>query len=71
KFLAPIVDWPTGFWRSFYNVRELNVTPRDSFRHRDFLLTTLSKTATQGYSPAHYVFNNLIKYYEKIRDEST
>jgi len=71
NFLAPIVDWPTGFWRSFYNIRELNVTPNENCRHREFLLTTLSKTATQGFSPAHYVFQNLIKYYEMIRDDLT
>ncbi|MFW9866657.1 MAG: hypothetical protein ACFFEN_11220 [Candidatus Thorarchaeota archaeon] len=71
RFLAPIVDWPTGFWRSFYNVRELNVTPRENVRYRDFLVTTLSKTAIQGYTPAHYVFKNLIKYYEMIKDETT
>ena len=70
NFLAPIVDWPTGFWRSFYNIRELNVTPKESCRQRDFLLETLSKTATQGYSPMHYVFHNLIRYYEKIKEET-
>ncbi|MFX0028567.1 MAG: hypothetical protein ACFE8B_05125 [Candidatus Hermodarchaeota archaeon] len=70
KNLAPIVDWPTGFWRSFYNIRELNVSPDESCKHRDFLIKVLVKTATQGYSPAHYVFKNLIKYYEKIREEA-
>ena len=39
-------------------------------RQRDFLLETLSKTATQGYSPMHYVFHNLIRYYEKIKEET-
>jgi hypothetical protein len=69
KLLAPIVDWPTGFWRSFYNIRELNVSLDENCKHRDFLMKVLSKTATQGYSPAHYVFKNLIKYYEKILEE--
>ena len=68
--LAPIVDWPTGFWRSFYNIRELNVTPDESCAHQDFLDKTLTKSATQGYSPAHYVFKNLVKYYEKIKEEA-
>jgi hypothetical protein len=67
--LAPIIDWPTGFWRSFYNIRELNVLPDESCPHRDFLLKVLVKSATQGYSPTHYVFKNLIKYYEKIKEE--
>ncbi|MFX1375631.1 MAG: hypothetical protein ACFFA0_07450 [Promethearchaeota archaeon] len=69
KCLAPIVDWPTGFWRSFYNIRELNVSLDESCKHRDFLMKVLVKTATQGYSPTHYVFKNLIKYYEKIQEE--
>lgn len=69
NLLAPIVNWPTGFWRSFYNIRELNVTPDESCKHQDFLNKTLAKSATQGFGPTHYVFNNLIKYYEKIKEE--
>ncbi len=68
--LAPLVDWPTGFWRSFYNIRELNVTPDKDFPYRDFLIKILSKSATQGYSPTNFVFKNLIKYYEKVKEES-
>ncbi|MFX1281308.1 MAG: hypothetical protein ACFFA3_18295 [Promethearchaeota archaeon] len=70
KFLAPIVDWPTGFWRSFYNIRELNVSLDEDCKHREFLMKVLAKTATQGYSPAHFVFKNLVKYYEKIQEEA-
>ncbi|MBY8990777.1 MAG: hypothetical protein KGD58_08495 [Candidatus Lokiarchaeota archaeon] len=68
NYLAPIVDWPTGFWRSFYNIRELNVSLNEECKHRDFLTKVLTKTATQGYSPAHYVIKNLIKYFEKIQE---
>ena len=68
NYLAPIVDWPTGFWRSFYNIRELNVSLDENCTHRDFLTKVLTKTATQGYSPAHYVIKNLIKYYKKIQE---
>jgi hypothetical protein len=70
KSLAPIVDWPTGFWRSFYNIRELNVEVNVDRQHRDSLQKVLSKTATQGYTPAHFVIKNLIKYYEKIQEET-
>ncbi|MHA2183850.1 MAG: hypothetical protein ACXAAI_02535 [Promethearchaeota archaeon] len=69
--LAPIVDWPTGFWRSFYNIRELNVTPNENCPHQELLLNILSKTATQGFSPAHYVFQGLIKYYNIIKEDSS
>ncbi len=68
--LAPLVDWPTLFWRSFYNIRELNVTPEETIPYYDFLIKILTKSATQGFSPTHYVFKNLVKYYEKIKEKS-
>ncbi|KKN16165.1 hypothetical protein LCGC14_0978580, partial [marine sediment metagenome] len=48
--LRPLIDFPTSFWRSFYNIRELNVTPDKNFKYRDFLLKVLIKSATQGYA---------------------
>ena len=68
--LETLTAWPTQFWRSMYNVRELNVTPDDNCKHKGFLQKVLSKSATQGFSPAYYVFQNLVKYYEKIKQES-
>ncbi len=68
QVLQPLVDYPTGFWRSFYNIRELNVTPDENCTHQDFLMKVLTKSATQGYAPMHYVFKNLVKYYEKIKE---
>jgi len=67
--LEALVSWPTQFWRSMYNIRELNVTVTGC-EHESFLQKVLSKSATQGFSPTHFVFKNLITYYEKIRDES-
>lgn len=67
--LQPIVDFPTLFFRSFFNIRELNVTLDESTKHYDFLQKVLLKTATQGFSPTNYVFKNLVKYYEKIQEE--
>ena len=67
--LEALVQWPTQFWRSMYNIRELNVTVSDS-KYSDFLHKVLSKSATQGFSPAYYVFQNLVKYYEKIKQNS-
>ncbi|MBN1803243.1 MAG: hypothetical protein JW891_17160, partial [Candidatus Lokiarchaeota archaeon] len=68
--LEHLVSWPTQFWRSMYNIRELNVTPDDSCTYRDYLQKVLSKSATQGFTPTHYVVKHLIKYYEKIKEES-
>ena len=69
KHLEALILWPTQFWRSMYNIRELNVTPDNECENRDFLQKVLSKSATQGFSPAYYVFQNLIKYYEKIKED--
>ena len=67
--LYPLIAWPTQFWRSYYNVRELNVTVNENVKYRDFLHKVLSKSATQGFGPANYIFKNLVKYYEKIKEE--
>ena len=64
-----LIIWPTNFWRSFYNIRELNITPGQDIEDRAFLQTVLSRSATQGFGPTDYVFKNLIKYYEKIKEE--
>jgi hypothetical protein len=69
--LYPLIAWPTQFWRSYYNVRELNVTIGENVKYRDFLHQVLSKSATQGFGPANFVFKNLVKYYEKIKEEGT
>ncbi|MFW9771675.1 MAG: hypothetical protein ACFFBY_02620 [Promethearchaeota archaeon] len=67
--IRPLVEWPTLFWRSFYNIREINVTVEGNPKHADFLNKVLEKAATQGYVASHYVVQNLIKYFEKIKDE--
>jgi len=66
--LRAIIQWPTQFWRSFYNLREINVTVDESVKHRDFLHQTLSKSAIQGFGPTNFVIKNLVKYYEKIKE---
>ncbi|UCD00511.1 MAG: hypothetical protein JSV23_06355 [Promethearchaeota archaeon] len=70
QVLQPLVDFPTLFFRSFFNIRELNVTLDQNVKYHDFLQKILLKTATQGFAPTNYVFKNLIKYYQKIQEES-
>ena len=65
--LRPLVEWPTLFWRSYYNIRELNVSVEGNIEYPEFLNKILEKAATQGYIASHYVFKNLVKYYEKIK----
>ncbi|TKJ22705.1 MAG: hypothetical protein CEE43_05610 [Promethearchaeota archaeon Loki_b32] len=69
QLLQSLVDWPTLFFRSFFNIRELNVTLDQNIKYHDFLQKILLKTATQGFSPTNFVFKNLVKYYEKIKEE--
>ena len=70
QVLQSLVDWPTLFFRSFFNIRELNVTLDQNIKYQDFLQKILLKSATQGFTPTNYVFKNLVKYYEKIKEES-
>ncbi len=67
KLLRPLIDWPTGMWRSFYNIRELNVNISNNGEENVKLNKILEKSATQGYAACHYVFDNLIKYYEQSK----
>ena len=66
--IRPLVDWPTLFYRSYYNVRELNVTVDGDVKYPDYLNEVLLKAATQGYVACHYIFNNLVRYYEKLKE---
>jgi hypothetical protein len=70
RALRPLVEWPTEFWRSFYNIRELNVTLEENTPQRELLENILERSALQGYTAADYVFKNLISYFEKIKGES-
>ncbi|MBD3212895.1 MAG: hypothetical protein GF311_09830 [Candidatus Lokiarchaeota archaeon] len=66
QYLSPLIVWPTNLWRSFYNIRELNITPGQDIKNREFLEKVLSRSATQGFSATNYVFQNLLKYYQNL-----
>ncbi len=66
--LRALVEFPTQFYRSFYNIRELNVTPSNEMKYKDFLMQVLSKAAIQGFPSTHYVIKHLIIYYEKLKE---
>jgi len=68
RTLRSLIEWPTLFWRSYYNIRELNVTVNQDSNDPEFLSKILSKAATQGYIASHYVFSSLIQYYEKFKE---
>lgn len=66
--LRPLIDWPTGIWRSLYNIRELNVTVNNKDGEKmESLNNILQTAATQGYVASHQVFDKLIKYYKEIK----
>ncbi|TFF86521.1 MAG: hypothetical protein EU517_00325 [Promethearchaeota archaeon] len=67
RLLRPLVDWPTLFWRSYYNIREINVSIKEGGKNPELLNKILSKAATQGYLACHYVLENLKKYYEATK----
>jgi hypothetical protein len=67
KTIRALVEWPTLFWRSYYNIRELNVTVNQDCKNPEFLNKILSKAATQGYIASHYVFKNLVQYYKEFK----
>jgi hypothetical protein len=69
RILRPLIDWPTGIWRSLYNIREMNITVDNAVKYHEYLNNVLEKAATQGYSAAHFVIKNLVSYYEKIKQE--
>ncbi|MBD3194183.1 MAG: hypothetical protein GF317_03955 [Candidatus Lokiarchaeota archaeon] len=66
QYLSPLIVWPTNLWRSFYNIRELNITPAQDIKNRETLEKILSRSATQGFSATNNVFQNLLKYYQNI-----
>ncbi|TFF95923.1 MAG: hypothetical protein EU547_06965 [Promethearchaeota archaeon] len=68
--LGSLITWPTQLWRSFYNIREMNITPSEDVRYHNFLQKVLSRSATQGFSPANFVMKNLKKYYKTILDSN-
>ena len=68
RTIRPLIEWPTQFWRSYYNIREINLTLDEQCPHYEFLNKVLMKAATQGYVACHYVFKNLETYFEKVRD---
>jgi hypothetical protein len=70
RTLRPLIEWPIEFWRSFYNIRELNVTLEEKTPQRELLEKILVSSALQGFTAADYVFKNLITYYEKVKGKS-
>ena len=67
--IRSLVDWPTLFWRDYYNIRELNITVDKGVKHSEDLNKILQKAATQGYIATRFVMCNLAKYYQDIKKD--
>jgi hypothetical protein len=65
--IEPLVKWPISFWEYYYNIRELNVTVDSEIEHGEILNNILVRAAIQGYVACHYVFENLVQYYQDIK----
>lgn len=69
EHLSPLLSWCTLIWRSFYNIRELNTPVPDDYEWASYLKKVLPRAATQGFKAAHYVIQNLAKYYKMVTEE--
>jgi hypothetical protein len=66
KVIFPLLEWSIQIWRSFFNIRELNISTPLDYKWRSYLEKVLPRSATQGFSATHYVVKNLAKYYEML-----
>ncbi len=69
SLIKPLLEWSTQIWRSFFNIRELNIKIPPEYKWCSYLEKVLPRSATQGFSTAHYVIKNLAKYYEMLIKE--
>ncbi|MFX1489125.1 MAG: hypothetical protein ACFFBI_08260 [Promethearchaeota archaeon] len=69
RTIKQLVKWPTGLWEYYYDIRELNVTVDNEIEYSDRLNNILVRAAIQGYSACHYVFENLVSYYQDIKKD--
>jgi len=66
--IRSLVEWPTLFWRDYYNIRELNVTVDKGVKFSEKLNKILQKAATQGYIATRMVMCNLAEYFRDIKN---
>lgn len=62
KSLFPLVEWSINAWRTMFNVRELNTPIPNDYPDHEGLAHVVSHAATQGFTHAHFVFQELKKY---------
>ncbi|MHA2000549.1 MAG: hypothetical protein ACTSVU_00485 [Promethearchaeota archaeon] len=64
--IVPITGWAVGMWRTLYNIRSLDTPIPFDYPHRDFLVETVSRAATQGFLHATNVMENLANYFSLL-----
>lgn len=69
KKIRNLIEWIIGIWRSLYNIRSLDMPIPENYLHRDFLVETVSRAATQGYLNASNVIENIVGYYQLLENE--
>lgn len=71
SYINPIIAWTVQLWRSFYNIREIDVQIPENYKFRNFLMKTVAKAATQGFKSCYSVIKNIQTYYEMVIEDST
>lgn len=64
--IAPLINWAVSTWRSLYNIRELDTPILDDYPQANGLRQVVARAATQGFSAASEVVQNLEAYYQYL-----
>ncbi len=69
--IKPLLEWTIAIWRSLFNIRSLDTPiPQNNYPHHEFLEETVKRAATQGFTSAHNVMENIANYYEIIIEKN-
>ncbi len=61
---VPVIEWAIETWRTIFNIRELNTPVPDGYANKELLEHVISYAATQGFTTAHFCFQEIKRYYE-------
>ncbi len=64
--LKQVIEWMVGLWRTLYNVRSLDTPIPEEYPEKQFLEQVVSRAATQGFSNAYNIMENLADYFNHV-----
>ena len=68
--IKPLLEWTIALWRSLFNIRSLDTPIPNNYPHREFLEETVKRAATQGFLSAYNVIENIVNYYEIVKEKN-